>query len=595
MSLSIDNLQTVRVLDPRLNINHKRMYAIYEGAETVSVKDFSTTSFSDSSFIFSSPPPNPKIAVSRKLYLQVPITFTMTGTAPIGQFLLQPQNDAIRSYPLSSVMTSLIVTINTQAVSINMADVIQPLLRYNNYQKEREFEYSISPAMMDQFQTYEEGVGTIRNPLGAYGDCYEMARGAYPYTVINNAVGLGPGVPVTSTVSMLLTEPIFLSPFMFGCGDQNAFIGIQTFDFNFNFGNLGNMWCHSNAGGSTLTSVTGHFTSNPLLLFTYLTPKILKPILPRYVYSYYEIQRYPTTFTSVLSNQTVNIQSQNIQLNSIPNRMYLWVRRNNNDQTFNTTDTFFRINSVQVNFENQTNLLASATELDLYNISKSNGCSLTWEQWHGTTNTFNNTSATGTTISTTGSVLCLQFGKDIGLNQLQAPGKLGSFQLQVNIGVTNVNQASPINAVFYIATISEGTFTIENNRSYTQIGVITDKDILDSKQSPYVDYNMLKNVYGGDFLDDISRFGNTLWSGIKEVVSDVGKAIPRALKLANEAIPDALGLAAKVAPLFGLGDHDGCMCGHEQCVCGHEGSGLIGNGVVGGRMIQRRQLKGRRY
>jgi hypothetical protein len=479
-------------------------------------------------------------------------------------------------------MTSLSVTINTQQVNINMSDVIQALLRYNNYQHEREYDHSIMPAMMDQFQTYEEGYGTTRNPLGSYGDCYEMARGAYPYTAINNPVGLGPGTPVTATVSMLLTEPIFLSPFLFQGDDRNGFIGILTFDFNINFGNLGNMWCHSNAGGSTLTSVSGHFTSNPLLLFTYLTPKILKPIMPSYVYGYWEVQRYPTIYGAVNPNQTVQIQSQNIQLNTIPTSIILFVRRNNNDQTFNTTDTFFRINQVQVNFDNQTNLLASATELDLYNIAKSNGCSLSWEQWHGTTNVFNNTSANGTTLGTVGSILKLKYGKQIGLTSTQSPGLLGTYQLQININVTNVNQSQAINAVFYIVTISEGTFTITNNRAITEIGVMTKKDILDAREAPYMDYDMIKNVYGGDFLDDISRFGNTVWSGIKGVVSDIGEAIPKALRLANDSFPNALGLASKVAPFVGLGE-GGC----------EDGGNLIGDGVVGGRMIPRSALKHR--
>lgn len=584
MSLSYNKLETVRVLDPRTAINHKRTWAIYEGAETVSVKDFSTTSYSDTNFIFSAPPPNPGIMVSRDVRLQVPITFTFTGTAPIGQYLLQPGCDALRSYPLSTVMTSLIVTINTQAVSINMADVIQPLMRYCNFQKDREFYYSVTPAMQDQNQQYEEGFGSIRNVLGSYNDCFEMARGAYPYTVVNNVLGLGPNTPVTATLTTLLTENIFLSPFSWSHHNQNAFIGIQTFDFNINFGNLGNMWSHSNAGGSTLTSVTGHFISNPLLLFTYLTPKILKPIQQTYVYSYYEIQRYPTTFGAVLPNQTVTIQSQNIQLNTIPESILLVVRRNNNDITFNTTDTFFRINQVQVNFDNDTNLLASATELDLYHIAQDNDCSLSWEQWHGTTNIFNNTSPNGQVIGTVGSPLRLKLGKNIGLNTIQAPSLRGSYQLQINVNCTNVNQNQTINAVFYIITVTAGTFTIMNNRAFTDIGIITPKDILDSKQSPMVDYHMLKNVYGGDFLDDLSRFGNTIWSGIKGVVGDIGEAIPKALKLVNKSIPNALGIVSKVAPFIGLGEEE-----YE------EGGNLIGDGLVGGKMISRRHLKNRMH
>jgi hypothetical protein len=578
MSLGVNKLQTMKVYDPRTKLNSKRTWLIYQGGQTVTVKDFTTTSYSNTNIIFSAPPPNPSIIVSRELYIQYTVQFTITGTAQVGQPLLNAQCDGLRAFPLSSVTSSLIITLNTSAVTINMSDFIQALLRINTFQKDREFAYSTCPSMMDQSQSYEEMFEYIRNPLGSYGDCYEMARGGFPWISLSNPLGLGPDTPVIATVSYLVTEPIFLSPFISPNAPEMAgYIGLQTMDFNWNFNNLGNMWSHSNAGGSILTSVVGNFIAPPTLLFTYITPKELYPIDRTSVYAYWEIQRYPTTFGAMAPGATQTIQSQNIQLQTIPSQLVLFARRQNLDQNFNTTDTFFRINSVQINFNNQSNLLASATELDLYNIARSNDISLSWEQWHGTTNIFNNTT-NGGTISSVGSVLPIKFGKDLGLDDLSCSGLLQTSQLQINVSITNTHPTETITPTFYIVVITPGTFTISNNRSLLEVGVVSRQDVLDSKDAPVVDYHMAKNIYGGDFLDDLSRFGSTFWEGLKTIVSDVGRAIPGALDIASKNIPKALALKSQL----GLGD-GGC----------DDGGDLYGDGVVGGRMISRRHLRKR--
>jgi hypothetical protein len=433
MSLAIKPLQTVVANDPRIDINEKREFVILQGGQRVTYKPVISTSFSNSSAQFSAPPPSPGIIVDRKIEIRYPVTVTINATgnaATAGQPTIQSGFDAFRAYPISSVTNTLTVTINNNASSINMADVIQPLLRYNTCRDTREYEYSTTPHMMDQYQTYEAGVGTNRNPLAGYNDTYyEVARGGFPYTGLVNP-NLQNGVATEAVINAELTEQLFLSPLLFGMGENSGFVGVQTMDFNFTYiSNLARMWSHANIAGRTINSITVNL-GQPTLLFNYVTPKELQAIPKSVVYPYYDVQRYPTDANApIASGASTTLNSANIQLQSIPKRMYIFARRRNADLyngvgAANLTDTFFEINSININWNNNAGLLSSASQQDLYRMSVSNGCNMSWEQWSG--GPVNRILGTNEQFGAIGSVLCIEFGKDIGLDQIECPGMLGT-------------------------------------------------------------------------------------------------------------------------------------------------------------------------
>ena len=172
-------------------------------------------------------------------------------------------------------------------------------------------------------------------------------------------------------------------------------------------------------------------------------------------------------------------------------------------------------------------------------------------------------------INGCGSVLCLEFGTDIGLLDVEAPGLDGTYQLQVDITFKNYNQTEVLVCDFYIVTINEGVFTIQDNRSISQIGVISRQDILDAQSSPQVDYYDVRDVQGlGDFFGDVGRFGRNVIQGIKEYAPKVARFVK------DDILPIAKEVA-KLLPMLGLGG---------------EGSGGV---VVGGELMNRRQLRDR--
>jgi len=572
MSLAIKPVRTVRVLDPITDINQRTMYTILQGGNEVSYKTVTSTSYSNSSAQFTAPPPSPGVIVDRKIWLKMPVKIEFNGeSGGIGQGLLQSGFDAFRAYPLAQMTNVLNVMINNTSVSINLNDSIGALLRYHNTTMTKEYEYSMTPTHMDESQNYDDLVNTIRNPLGYYGDSNGgdvEGRGSFPYRVFTNTA-------TNAVVEADLCEPLFLSPLLFGHGDRKGFVGVQNFTFTFTWdSNLERIWSHAPSSGSIYTiNVT---LGQPQLLFKYITPKQLTMIPRSIEYDYNIVNRYPTNSGSFNIEEVRTIQSQNIQLQSIPKRVYIYARVSNSSRGYQDCDTYLAIQNINVNWNNRSGLLSSATQQDLYNISKNNGVDMSWNQWSGGPSYFYSGSDI-IPIGTIGSVLCLQFGRDIGLSDLEAPGLDGTYQFQFNVTLKNVNQAQPISDVtLYAVVISQGVFTVLDNRAISQIGVITRQDILDSKDSPFVDYNDIMYMNGyGNFFGDLKKFGQDVFRGIE-------KYAPKALKFVKEdLLPLAKELAPYIMPLLGMGKMKKMDLNMDAGV------------LVGGELMDRQQLRNR--
>lgn len=542
MSYNVEPLQVCKTYDPVVNLGNHRSYCVFEGGSENSFKPVVSTSFSNSSWQFSAPPPNPAIIVDRNVYIQVGITLTFTGTTSSG-FLLTQNLDALRAFPLNSIIDNLQVTLNNTSVSGNIDDYLSAILRYHNSVDQRHGKYSLTPSYLDKSQNYSDLNGSNRNPLGTYytSSGQEELRGAFPMQILTNT-------STSASVYFVLTEPLFLSPFLFGDQEESGFIGLQTMDFNFSINANApyRLWSHftgaNNAVFSNISMAIGG--PNPTLLFRYITPKSLMSIPRSISYPYFTVDRYPTLIGNVNANSSVNaVQSANIQLNSIPRRMYIFARNQNSVLFSNTahlyTDTFMAINNISLNFNNRSGLMSSCTQADLYNISKRNGVDMSAIEWglnsnYGVYPPANSWTPTVASIGTVGSVLAIDFAQDIGLQNDEAPGLLGTYQLQFQVGLTNINQSNAVSAMLYCVIISEGTFTIENNRAITQIGVISKQDVLNTfdPRTPIIDYTVVRKVFGGaNAWQNFKSFLGKAYDVLKKALPyiDTGRQVVKAI------------------------------------------------------------------
>lgn len=581
MSLSYQQLNAVEVRDPRTIVQTQRDYAVLKAGSQTTWKPFSSPSVSNSSIQWSCPPPSGAVFVDSKVYVYIPVRITLTGspgTSLVASTILREGLDAPRAYPISGSIDTLSATINNQSVNINLADIIHAISHFNTDEDLLNGDYSTFPNYPDQAQTYESLRGANRSPLAAYADGIDgskLQRGAYPYVIVANPPSNG--TPVTAIIDISFCEPIFLPPFYFGSSNRQAFYNVNTMDFNFTFlGQMANrMWSHCpvdagiagtpnliTASSATFGGVLGGPTSAlpgglvPLMLIQYITPQetqIISPLQPL-TYPYFDIQRYPTQGGTFTAGFTDTIASNNIQLSSIPRRMYIFVRDSNSSlyASPSLTDTFFKINNLSIQFMNKSGLLASASIQQLYLMSRKNHCNMNWTQWSGGPSLSPGVNGT-LSISTIGSIICIEFATDIGLDSLDAPGKLGQYMVQVNVNVTNISNRT-ITPTMYLVPILEGTFTIpELGRAMLNIGVITSQDILDAQSKPMYSYADVEAVSGGDFFSGIKNFfTQKVLPHLKSFVNNQG--ISKTLGL----IPHpAAQIASRAANALGYGNEMG--------------------------------------
>ena len=278
------------------------------------------------------------------------------------------------------------------------------------------------------------------------------------------------------------------------------------------------------------------------------------------IYPYFSVQRYPTDPGTVFAaaGGAGTMSTQNIQLQSIPRRIFIFARKKNADILYTDPDAYMSITGVSVNWNNHSGLLSSASQQDLYQMCVKNGVNLSWEEWSGGPSA-SLVGGSNLEFGLVGSVLCIEMGTDISLDPTEAPGQLGTYQLQIDVSVKNVNQTDTITPSLYILVISEGSFSILNNTALPQIGIISKKDVVDSKRAPKMDYNMMRDGYGGSFwsgFHDLARkFHHAVKQGVKygKKGYEFGKKMTPHVKKAIELGRDVAPLIEELGPMLAAG------------------------------------------
>lgn len=574
MSLALNPLKTVNVFDPRIAVENERTWALVKGGSVVTQRQYTTTNYSNQAFIFSCPPPSLDVFVDRDVRLRSGVDASFTGTATTDT-LLNAGGDAFRKNPFSKVINNMQATINTSQISVQIGDAIPGLERAHAYPRETEYYYGMTPSYPDMSQSYNDLAGTQRNPLGGYdvGMFGTTQRGAFPMVIVSNS-------DTAAEVTAVITEPIYMSPFLW-THEGPGLYNVQTFDFQFNFSsNLSSIWSHATSpagpdgGTSTISSITVDFTA-PVLLFTYITPKATMAI-PRQnlVYPFYNVTRYPNGPSSITAGSTSQIISSTINISTIPKRIYCFGMRQPTDRNQNTTDTFGAIQNISIQFGNVSNLLATASQQDLYNMSRKNGLAMSWTEFSGGY-VYGSDFSVGAGFGTVGSVVILEPGKDFGLSDTQVAGLNEKLTIQFNVTLKNVS-AETINYTLYIVTIDDGLLTIPTpGQSFIQIGVVSVQDIINSVNSPSIVYNDVDHLEGGDFRSNRLR---------EKIVTYFRKNIVPHLKdFGKDALQHA----------YNSGKKHLSELAQDLVSSSMHGSASVGGNLVGGRQMSRKELKRR--
>ena len=321
-----------------LHLQHKDLKLI--SGQAVTIRPWISTSYSNVSSSFSCPPPSTSIFIDRCIIMGIQVVITYAGTTGASA-LLQQGCDALRAFPIASILNSTQMTINNVTVTQQTSEIVPYLARY---WKKKEF--TSFPAYQDTYQSYADGTTAMNNALGQYmNSIYKYnPRGGYPMVIVNGAT--------SSTITATIFEPIWLPVLHKQFGDGLGFTNVKTMDIVLNYSsNLSRIVSHA-ANNTTLSSVNVVVGQGTIYMM-YTSPPY--GYVPQTLsYRSEQIQRFvtPCPTAPLTSNTTATFASTNLQLNSIPQWMLVFSREATQNLTYASTDTFQRINNMSISFNN---------------------------------------------------------------------------------------------------------------------------------------------------------------------------------------------------------------------------------------------------
>lgn len=512
----------------------------------------------------------------------------LTAAFPGGRYtagsavLKYAENFGFSPFPLHTLCSTQQITINNNTVSINMNDVLPAIMKLNI---DRELQHYNQTALTETDYYFDQGdTKSFANwPMAgvnqlAQDRCYEP-RGLVTGLVLSNCLFNGvatvaPGGAVTSAfqygataggltvgvnagtwqcdVTATFIEPLICPPFIYNNPYYNGqgFYGIQNLNYVFNINTNANsgMFRLAFAASEQVGTVQIAATSNwqvtnfvgSRLIFNFLSPKPSDMLTARNVVPYWEMPRFTvlatgppagiqSTVQGTIAPGTAQINSQSIQLNQIPDKLIIFVRRAKSARTVRETDYSFGIRNISINFNNQSGILASATQDQLWRFSVESGSIQTFDEFRGVGNVgTGSASINSNNLPLLGSYLMLEMGRHIQITEdYYASGSLGNFNLQFRIEVENYSPVnfSGANAVeLVLITQNSGIFVSEKGQSAVYTGVLTKDDVLSASASEAVNERALSRMVGG------MNFG--------KLVSGVAKAAPIADLIGKTYLPE---------------------------------------------------------
>ena len=531
------DVQPFLVLDDRLDVSDKISYGIVKGGASITSNRFPAVAQDASQHTYNVIVPSKDTIVPREVLWSSTVTLTLTTTdIPIGytaggNLVQLGVLDAIGPFPLNNACQTMSARINGNSVSASMQNILPQLLRINN--KGDLLAYNgTCPTAFDTFANYYDSYLFVSSSLGGIDnspDENDNMRGSFPIElgpVMVNGVATGDGelpsgagsiiagTVYSQTVTFTSVEPLLISPFLFGNPESNkaGFFGLQNMSLTMSMGNNQRFWRHAVQKSGDLIGrrnwnlrVSNVAYDNSELLFTFISRHPDMQLPERSVTPYYELPHYILTqpnFPTVNPSASVDIISNALSLNNIPDKMIICVRKPMINQTCQDTDSWFSINSISMQFANIPGLLSNMTPQQLWKSSRDSGSNQSWLEYSGKAHAGG---ILDRDVSTSGSLLVLDVGKHLALNNPKLAAGLAnsSFTVSFTINVTN-NYDVAVNPELVLMCMNSGVFVIENNKSSIDLNVLTEEMVIDAhKVGNSISQSSLKRLVGGGFLDNI--------------------------------------------------------------------------------------------
>lgn len=459
-----------------------------------------------------------------------------------GQAVSFENNFAPRQFPLANCMDSIDLVINGTHFTVSCNDYIQAIMRYTTPEwREQNLGYTYhAPDLGKQYGSKLKEAGTDwftelstgdYNPLNVPQDGFragETPRGSVfsRYGVTLNKSN-SPEFSVNANgnvMTVTMREPLFISPLMAMCG--HGLTNVNQLDITirwnsnlasrlFSFQNVATNQLptnnDANSGSSFATTVADFATVaipanyNALLHMRYYTPQDDVNIPNEIVLPYKQPQVQIQSLAAAAGTVTLN----NVRLNQVPESCYIYIKRDKSNAQMNFMDNYAIINNINVNWKNQTGILSGFSESDLANLAQYNGydCSL-YEQ------------------GSAGTVLKLNFGQDLPLDDNESPGTRGDYNWQLTISYDAGNTDGGALKVYQVFVLN-GHAIVSPNECRVSTGVLSLEDNMNAEEMGHTYNAGTMSVAGG------SAVGGSLVGGSEVGGSLIGGTVGHLKKVYN--------------------------------------------------------------
>jgi hypothetical protein len=583
------DIEKLAVADARI-VQPQPRYAVQKGSLALTNAPYIAIAANASQHTYNINAPSQNVFVARDVDWQcegVCVRFdvdcTVSGTtAPTPgatPIIAYGRDFALAPYPLHQMVQTMTATINDTTTTINLSDVLDPVLRLTDYKPNRLIKNS--PAYLDTYAKYSDAAGAINNPLGAYNNATEFAEqpnGAWAqWEFCNPDTGAGFGVPgagsnttysygtqgvvtvvsgiptvnsaankkYTVAIRFSSTERLIIPPFIFNDEFEGSvgYFGINNIQMVMNLkSNIDRVirWVSGTVSGPIVGRAIDNVRfcdqktfSSAKLQVQYLTPSLAMDMPTKSVVPYLEFPRYINASLGgvVAPLKAAQFQSQTIVLPQIPDMLVIYAKpKASQDGSYG--DNFMPITRISLNFDNVAGLLSSHTPEELYRMCVNNGLNMDYNQWRGLASRVTGGAATGAgaayAVQTAGGFLVLRPGKDFALQTGQAPGLLGNYVLQFNVDINNTaTSGADVEPALYVMAVNSGFFETMAGSSRVVKGVLSEADILNA---PMMGDDMsLSRMVGGGFMDKLGSFltkAKDIYTASKPAVSAVKGMLP---------------------------------------------------------------------
>ena len=566
MSESVHKMNLVKVIDSRLSAGRVNQYGIEQGPDSILYRISPASSLSSTNINFTNINPNSaQTFMDRSVFVQVQYQINFTGTCPAGQNLLDQwgYDVAPRALFVNNSFRSTTVTLNSVPFSENTNDNLSAYTRVH-FDKLKSY-LSESTSVLDNCQLYSEGVGSSVNVLASI---QNGQPGSVPARGGFQGVQILTNTPTSGSILLTGTEPIMISPLKFDdtTDHYSAFVQLSTFQANFNIDDnlVARLISVSNNSTATFTNIVASVVKANIYQNFY-TSKLIQQVSPIVSYPWYKTNTFTRTGVPLAPGSSAVMVMDLINLSSIPKKIYVYVRPTKSSLTVSQTDTFCRINSIDVTFGTR-NVMTGTDANSLYLISKNNGVDADFNSWYGSTQ-----SNKPRNFSGAGSILALSPMLNFGLDSILTSGSNGPCQLQINVNYTSLIPSGGPTLTYdaYILCVQDGLITLSGSSCVPQEAVVGPYDLMNVESlEPSLTTADVLDYSGGSFWSSISDF----WTKNKNWMIPVAKIASKGVKMLYPETAPILGA-------FGLGQ-GGVMSGGVYSGGVSSGGGLIGGGKI---------------